>query len=49
MEFFASVTQVSSRSDHLDTCTGLARKDELIFAYGRKCLEKKHECYIGNT
>ncbi len=41
MEFFTLITQVSSQSDHSDTCTSQARKDELILAYGRKCLEKK--------
>ncbi len=49
MEFFTLITQVSSRSDHLDTRMGQARKDELILAYGRKCLEKKHGCHNGNA
>ncbi len=49
MEFFTLITEVSSRSDHPDTHTGQASKDELILAYGRKCLEKKHGCHIGNA
>ncbi len=36
MEFFTLITQVSSRSDHPDTRTGQARKDELIGSVGRK-------------
>ncbi len=49
MEFFTLITQVSSRSDHTDNRTGQACKDELILAYGRKCLEKKHGCHIDNA
>ncbi len=49
MEFFTLITQVSSRSDYPDAFTGQARKDELISAYGRKCLEKKNGCHIGKA
>ncbi len=48
MEFFTLITQVSSRSDHPKTHTGQERKDELILP-GRKCLEKKQGCHIGNA
>ncbi len=49
MEFFTLITQVLRRSDHPNTCTGQAGKDELILAYRRKCLEKKHGCRISNA